>query len=487
MGITSSYKAHAQNQPNKIAIEINDRVVTYKEWYKSVCQTANWLCEEEKENKKVAIVLHNSVEFLQIFAGAAMAGWICIPLDPKWNRHELEERLQIANPSIIVTAQHTYNRLTQTKGRIFLVHEWSNMIASQSTSYNQIEAEKDLPFYMGFTSGSTGKAKAFLRSQHSWVESFACNVHDFHMKKDDTVLLAGTFVHSLFLYGAMSALFLGQTIYMTEKFIPQRVLTILEKERISVMYTVPTMLESLFRENKVIEQEIQIISSGAKWEAEAKSKMQHTFPKAKQYEFYGASESSFVTALSHLDNEKKPSSVGRPCHNVKISIRNEEGQEVEQGNVGTIYIKSEQLFMGYIIDNEPIRQVTSDGWMTVHDMGYLDEDGFLYITGREKNMIIYGGINVFPEEIERVLRMHPHVEEAVVISKKDTYWGEKPVAVVKATATEHELRQFCLQKLASYKIPKKWHFVDTIPYTSIGKVARAEVKKMIEKQECINE
>lgn len=482
MGITKSYAAHAHYRPNKTAIKTKDRTVTYKEWYRSVCQVANWLHEEESSNKKIAILLDNSVEFLQIFAGSAMAGWICVPLDPKWNSYELEERLQIVQPSIIVVAQHKRNQLPQTNSKVFSISTWSERITNASITANCVEKVGELPFYMGFTSGSTGKAKAFLRSQQSWVESFACNVHDFHMEKEEAVLLAGTFVHSLFLYGAMSALFLGQTIHMTEKFIPNRVLSILEKESISVMYTVPTMLESLYKEKRVIEREIKIISSGAKWEAEAKQKIKQIFPKAKRYEFYGASELSFVTALSHHDNENKPSSVGRPCHNVKISIRNRDGQEVGQGIVGTIYVKSEQFFMGYIIDDAPICHVTSDGWMTVHDVGYVDEDGFLYIVGREKNMIIYGGINIFPEEIERVLQRHPNVDEAVVVGKKDVYWGEKPVVLVKGAVSKQELKQLCLGKLSSYKIPTEWYFVDAIPHTSSGKVARAEAKEIVEEQ-----
>lgn len=483
MGITKSYAAHAYYHPNKIAIKTKDRVVTYKEWYRSVCQVANWLHEEESRNKKIAILLDNSVEFLQIFAGAAMAGWVCVPLDPKWSIHELEERLQIVQPSIIVVAQHKRNQLPKTNSKVFSLSRWSERITNVSITVNHIEKAGELPFYLGFTSGSTGKAKAFLRSQQSWVESFACNIHDFHMNINETVLLSGTFVHSLFLYGAMSALFIGQTIYMTEKFIPNRVLSLLENEDVTVMYTVPTMLESLYKEERMIEREVKIISSGAKWEAEAKQKIKQFFPSAKRYEFYGASELSFVTALSHHDNEQKPSSVGRPCHNVKISIRNEDGKEVEQGTIGTIYVKSEQFFMGYIIDDAPISHVTSDGWMTVDDVGYVDGDGFLYIVGREKNMIIFGGINIFPEEIESVLQMHPKVEEVVVVGKKDMYWGEKPVVLVKGTVSKKKLKQFCFGRLSAYKIPTEWYFVDVIPHTSSGKVARTEVKEMIEKQE----
>ncbi|MDH4423855.1 MULTISPECIES: acyl-CoA synthetase [Bacillus] len=486
MGITKEYKKHASLQPNKIAIKENDRVLTYKEWFESVCKVANWLNEKESKNKTIAIVLENSIEFLQLFAGAAMAGWICVPLDIKWKQDELKERIAISNPNMIVTERYKVNDLSGEEGRVIEIDKWKQIIENYLPIEHIVECVQHAPFYMGFTSGSTGKAKAFLRAQQSWVHSFDCNVHDFHMKKEDSILIAGTCVHSLFLYGAISALYMGQTVHTMRKFIPNQVLDKLVTENISVMYTVPTMLESLYKENRVIDNEMKIISSGAKWEAEAKEKIKSIFPYAKKYEFYGASELSFVTTL--VDEESgKLNSVGKPCHNVQVRICNEVGEIVQTGDVGTIYVKSDQFFMGYIIEGVLVPELTADGWMTVRDVGYQDEEGFIYIVGREKNMILFGGINIYPEEIESVLYTHPAVEEIVVVGIKDNYWGEKPVAIVKGSATKQQLKSFCLQRLSSFKIPKEWHFVDEIPYTNSGKIARVTAKNMIENREKIYE
>ncbi|WP_338259401.1 AMP-binding protein, partial [Bacillus anthracis] len=297
MGITKEYKKHASLQPNKIAIKENDRVLTYKEWFESVYKVAKWLNEKESKNKTIAIVLENRIEFLQLFAGAAMAGWVCVPLDIKWKQDELKERIAISNPDMIVTERYKLNDLPNEEGRVIEIDEWKRMIEKYLPTYFPIENVQNAPFYMGFTSGSTGKAKAFLRAQQSWLHSFDCNVHDFHMKREDSILIAGTLVHSLFLYGAISALYVGQTVHIMRKFIPNQVLDQLETENISVMYTVPTMLLSAYKEHSVIENKMKIISSGAKWEAGAKEKIKNIFPYAKRYEFYGASELSFVTAL----------------------------------------------------------------------------------------------------------------------------------------------------------------------------------------------
>ncbi|MDA1810184.1 MULTISPECIES: acyl-CoA synthetase [Bacillus] len=487
MGITKEYKKHASVQPNKIAIKENDRVLTYKEWFESVCKVVNWLDEKKSKNKTIAIVLENRIEFLQLFAGAAMAGWICVPLDIRWKQDELKERIAISNPDVIVTEQYKVNDLPGEEGRVIEIDEWKRMIEHYLPTYQSVKNVQNAPFYMGFTSGSTGKAKAFLRAQQSWVHSFDCNIHDFHMKEEDSILIAGTLVHSLFLYGAISALYVGQTVHIMRKFIPKQVLDKLETENISVMYTVPTMLESLYKENRVIENKMKIISSGAKWEAEAKEKINSIFPYAKRYEFYGASELSFVTALVDEESNRRPNSVGKSCHNVQVRICNEAGEEVQKGEIGTVYVKSEQFFMGYIIDGVVAQELTTEGWMTVRDVGYQDEEGYIYIVGREKNMILFGGINIYPEEIESVLYTHPGVEEIVVVGVKDDYWGEKPVAIAKGCATKQQLKSFCLQRLSSFKIPKEWYFVDEIPYTNSGKIARITAKSMIENREKIYE
>lgn len=131
-------------------------------------------------------------------------------------------------------------------------------------------------------------------------------------------------------------------------------------------------------------------------------------------------------------------------------------------------------FSGYVNGSTP------DEWMTVDDMGYVDEEGFLYILGRENGMIVYGGLNIFPEEIERVLLACPEVESAAVVGIPDEYWGEIAVAVILGNANARTLKALCKQKLASYKIPKKWVFADSLPETSNGKIARSRVKKWLE-------
>ncbi|MBS4175613.1 AMP-binding protein [Bacillus sp. FJAT-49736] len=481
MLITDTYNAHAKCHPNRIAIRTKEKTINYQEWSQLVSKTSCWLQSQFSERKRIGLLLPNSSSFLQIFSGAAMAGWTAIPLDIKSSLRELEDRINLCKPDLLIISDQRFECLAHTNKNILYLSELQEAIQEwKEIIMEPINAEE--PFYMGFTSGSTGKPKAFIRSHLSWVKSFDCNTIDFHMGLNEHVLIPGALIHSHFLYGAISTLFLGGTVHLLDSFSPALVLQILENEPISIMYSVPTMIEAILKEEKRITLPLKIFSSGAKWENVSKARLQTLFPSAILYEFYGASELSFVSVLSQQDFIRKPTSVGRPCHNVEIKVVNENGNIASPNESGKIFVKSEMIFIGYLTENGDANAPMTDEWMTVGDIGHLDEDGFLYIIGRENSMILYGGINIFPEEVESVLSSHPNVEEVAVIGMPDAYWGQLVTAVIKGSCEKSELRKFCKGKLASFKIPRSWYFVDELPHTAGGKVARAEVSRMVMKR-----
>ncbi|QIW79284.1 acyl-CoA synthetase [Bacillus tequilensis] len=474
MTITHPYSAIAETSPRRVAIHTESEQITYRDWVRLVSQTANWLRSLPKMPNRVAILLPNSLAFLQLFAGAAAAGCIAIPIDIRWSAAECKDRLAIGNADLVVTSAFFKNKLIESKTPVVLLdHCMAAISEASAVSLPMIDPEH--PFYMGFTSGSTGKPKAFTRSHRSWIESFACTETDFSISADDTVLIPGTLMSSHFLYGAVSTLFLGGTVCLLKKFSPAQTKEWLNRESISVLYTVPTMTDALTRIGAFPDCPVKIISSGADWPAEAKKKLADTWPQLKLYDFYGTSELSFVTYSSPEDSKRKPHSAGRPFHNVQIEIRNAAGERCQPGEIGKIFVKSPMRFSGYVNGSAP----DESGWMTVDDMGCVDEEGFLYISGRENGMIVYGGLNIFPEEVERVLLSCPEVEKAAVVGIPDEYWGEIAAAVIHGNTNARKLKACCKQKLASYKIPKKWVFTDSLPETSSGKIARSIVKKWL--------
>ncbi|WP_147534667.1 AMP-binding protein [Bacillus marasmi] len=480
--ITATYANHAFHSPEKIAIKTVQNSITYKEWNNLVEKTANWLTSLRSTNQILGIYLPNGIPFLQMFAGAAAAGWTSVLFDPKWKMNEITKRLSLSLPSIFITTRKMASKLPSLSTKIYNLEDCLSSIMNTQPIHQDQQA--DLPFYMGFTSGTTGDPKAFVRSHHSWVSSFDCNIHDFGMNGTEDVLIPGALIHSHFLYGAISTLYLGGTVYLLDKFLPAHAHKVIEQCPISIVYVVPTMVHAFLKLGKIITKSITMISSGAKWEEASKRSIRSWFPQLTMYEYYGASELSFVTVLNNKEQLSKPGSVGKPCFNVEIQIRNPNDDRAKINEIGKIYVRSNLVFIGYLNSpNEPIKTITDDnGWVTVNDMGYFDEDGYLYLVGREKNMILYGGINIFPEEIEKVLSAHSSVDEVAVIGLADERWGQIVTAIIVGDAPKKELVRHCKAELASFKIPRKWIFVEEMPYTISGKIARAQLKQLIESE-----
>jgi long-chain acyl-CoA synthetase len=481
--IADTYKKYSLHFPDKIAIQTQKQQLSYFQWFERISKTANWLHSLELTNKTLGILLPNGIPFLQLFTGASMAGWTAVPFDLKWNQTELQKRIAVSLPSILITTKMMSNQLKKIHPNVLIYEECCQEI-KQTPFRENFNTEGKMPFYMGFTSGSTGEPKAFIRSHESWIESFACNQFDFYIDHTDHVLIPGALIHSHFLYGAISTLYTGGTVNLLEKFSPSQALTIIQTNPISTIYVVPTMIEAFLKDGRMIEKSLKILSSGAKWSEKSKQEIQKMFVNLTMFEFYGASELSFVTVQSDQENKHKCSSVGRPCHGVEIEIRQTNNEQAKPYEIGKIYVRSNMIFSGYLdADTQSIHSFKdADGWMTVGDMGYLDEDGFLYIEGREKNMILFGGINIFPEEIEKIISLHPDVEEVAVIGLADPYWGQIVAAVIKGKTQTIDLKKLCKKYLSSFKIPRKWYFVDEIPHTTSGKISRPKTKELIERK-----
>ncbi|MDQ0230709.1 AMP-binding protein [Metabacillus malikii] len=477
MRITSPYKKTASLAPIRPAIVTERQTLSYDDWNKLVQRTAASFCKEPSKNRRVFLLLPNGYLFLQLFAGASEAGWASIVGDIRWKRQEIEERVKQVKPDLIIADSSLRSKVCEQNVMIIYtecIDEWM----SQTGEYNR--EVSNVPFYIGFTSGSTGTPKPFTRSHESWIESFACNQRDLAMNETEHILIPGSFVNSTFLYGAISTLFLGGTIYILEKFSAKALLKYIETYPITYVYVVPTMLQSLLAECTNHEMKTTFISTGAKLLPHTKSQLKRQFPNVRIVEFYGASELSYVSYLKDEDEEDYAHTVGRPFNNVAISIRNDKGQEVTPGHPGKLYVKSKMLFDGYLHDEQATQDVKQGEWATVHDLAKLDENGYITILGRENDMILYGGINIYPQEIEQVLRTYIGVEEVAVVGVKDEYWGEKPAVAVKGTASITSLKRFCLENLASYKIPRIWRKVNDFPLTSGGKISRTDIKNWFE-------
>lgn len=500
MLISDAIQTQAARNPDKIALIVDTNRMTYRELYHGINAAAHDLLGYEQAFKPegdtvVGFLLNNSAEFVQYFLAATRLGLCSALFDPKWADANIEAILEECQPAILIVDIELLPRLTNIPAatKVIVIDADSKEQASAASSRYACAIEREPHrystseslFYMGFTSGTTGIPKGFVRAQRSWMESFARAKEAFDLDEADHVLGTGPLVHSLTIYAAIQTLYLGGTFYLSRKFNAELALAMLESYPITHIYLVPTIFEAIYQSSVSRSRSFSaptvksLITTGDKWTPESKRKVKQVFTQAGIYEFYGASELSFVSVLDPAGNEQKPSSIGKPFNGVEVSIRKPDGREASEGEVGQVYIKSNMIFSGYFNNEEETKQVIQGEWATVGDLAMRDSEGFLYMVGRNKNMMISGGLNIYPEEIEKVLLALEEIEETVVVGVPDSYWGQKVVALIKlregAELNDQDIFAVCRKHLASYKCPKEIMRVNSFPYTTSGKISRTKI------------
>lgn len=414
---------------------------------------------------RVALRLGNCAELLALFLGTVAAGGTVALLDPKWNSDQLGAALDIVRPALGCETRAA-------------AAAW---IAAQAPDWSAPAVDPRTPFLIGFTSGTTGRPKSFIRDQGSWLATLEASRAEFAIGPDDGVLVPGPLVHGLGLYGAVEGLAAGATVHVQPRFHAADALDRLERHGLTTLVAVPTMLVGMLEAagSRSLPQVSRVISSGAKLSPAIHDRLAAVFPNAAVLEYYGASELSFVSLRSSREGAPEDS-VGRPFHGVELSLRDGNGEAVPQGSVGTVWVRSAMLSDGYIGPTDGGGFRARDGWGTVGDRGWLDEAGWLRLIGREGDMLISGGLNIYPTEVEAALRAHPAVAEAVVFGLPDPYWGDVVSAVLwwrgEARATAADLRDWCHGQLEGYKAPRRLFAATDMPLTTSGKIARSTVR-----------
>jgi acyl-CoA synthetase (AMP-forming)/AMP-acid ligase II len=224
-----------------------------------------------------------------------------------------------------------------------------------------------------------------------------------------------------------------------------------------------------------------LVSGAAEFPQALREQAIQRFGARAIHDFYGATELGWITFLNGEEMLRKPGSVGRAMAGQDVAIMDKDGRKLPPGEVGLIYVRNSQTMGGYLHDKAATEQSVKDGWMTVEDLGRIDADGYLFLAGRERDMVKSGGVNVYPVEIEEVLNRHPSVKECAVIGIPDPEWGEKLVGVVvardRAAWAPSDVEAFARKELAGFKVPKRWELVDELPRNNTGKVLKTDLRK----------
>jgi long-chain acyl-CoA synthetase len=531
--VTANIVCHAARTPARPALIIGQDRLTWWDLAAMLDRLAAHFATRTPAAAGIALHLPNGPALALLFLAAAKAGREAQVLDPDWPAAVTDAALAALRPSVIVTADA---RLRSRPNAVVLADpalpfaRIADALGAAAQYAPPPDAAGHLPFYVGFTSGSTGAPKFYRRDHLSWVASFRGDAIEFGIGPDDVVLAPGALAHSLFLYAMVHGLHVGATVVLCRHFRPAAIPDLIRTHNVSVLYGVPTHLRLILEaalnndrhpevaarsaalegwtatqvgysrlaqlsmpisgkpeigadhpsrlaalapqdDGSLLNSVRWVLSSGAKWFADALPDLRRLFPASRFAEFYGASELSFVTVAKD-DEPVPPDSVGRAFPGVSVSIRDRAGRRLPPGRVGRVFVESPLLFSGYAVGGEHDLYRAGNA-VCVGDRGRLDVDGFLYLVGREKRMIVTSGKNIFPEEIERVLESHPAVAAAAVLGMPDAKRGERLVALLSlrtcirtnpATLIAHLRRVLPL-----YKVPRVYGAVSAWPRTASGK------------------
>jgi fatty-acyl-CoA synthase/long-chain acyl-CoA synthetase len=341
---------------------------------------------------------------------------------------------------------------------------------------------------MIYTSGTTGKPKGAVRSSMGNPTQTAALWAEIGYKPDDVYITTGPLYHSGPGGFLATSLRQGHTCVLQHKYDEEDWLRLVEKYRVTTTFAAPTPIrricqlpEETFRKYDVGSM-ARMIANAAPWSFALKQLYLSRFPKLSLFEVYGSTELGVNTLLRPEHQLSKPGSCGRPAPGVEIMLFDEQGQPVTAANTeGELYVKSGNMFSTYHKAHEKFMADRREGWQTVGDIAYRDAEGFYYICDRKKDMIISGGVNIYPAEIEAALEEHPDINDVAVFGIPDEEWGEAVHAILVlrrgATLSKDDITAYARTKLAGYKVPRSLSFMDEIPRNGSGKILKRDLRK----------
>lgn len=497
----------ARRNPNGTGIVFEGKSFTWKEVNGRVNRLGNALLSLGlRKGDKVAIFAQNSHRAAETYFALAKTGLVAVPIN--W-RSAPPEAAYILNHSEAkaIVVDHEYlpvinsisPQLMSIEHVIRLGEEetsildYERLLQKNSSGEPPVEVFPDDLRALGYTSGTTGTPKGCLVTHRQTLASHANSLIEIPIPREQPTLLAVPFFTGYGNSRLFLALYNRSTLVIIRRFQPSLVFEAIQRYRISHTCLVPTMIISLCNSPDIGNYDLsslRLIGYGGSVIAPAVLKRAISIFKCGFWQAYGGTEAgglvAFLTPEDHvLDcsdvKEKRLLSAGREAQYAEIRLVDSNGVDVPPKELGELIVKSDSSFSGYWKMAEMTAETIRDGWVFTGDVGYRDEDGYIYIVDRKKEMIVSGGMNVYPAEIETVLYMHPAVAQAAVIGVPDDHWGEAVKAVIElkkgAQATEEQIIDFCRERLTGYKKPKSVDFVESLPVSSSGKVAKQELRE----------
>ncbi|WP_433876279.1 long-chain-fatty-acid--CoA ligase [Sinomonas atrocyanea] len=492
MNLAEHLVATASRHGGRTAITCAGEAWTYADLEDATARLAGMLVRAGiAPGSRVGVMLPNVPEFAVAYYGALRAGAIVVPMNPMLKEREIAYYLGDSGAEVLLAASAVADEAAAgaqgTGTRIITVEPgaFASVLEGEEPLGEVADrAEADTAVIL-YTSGTTGRPKGAELTHQNLILNADLTVRTLLTLTSEDVVFGGlplfhTFGQTCALNTTVLA---GATIALLPRFAPQDALEIIESQRVTVFAGVPTMYGALLNlpdHGRYDTSSLRVcISGGAALPVEVLHRFEDEFG-CIILEGYGLSETSPVAAFNHPDRVRKPGSIGTAVEGVELRVVGLDGGEVPQGEVGEIAVRGHNVMKGYWNRPDATAEAIHDGWLLTGDMGRVDSDGCYSIVDRKKDLIIRGGYNVYPREVEEVLYEHPAVAEAAVVGIPDPELGEEVVAVVALTAqgaaTAEELRDFVKSEVAAYKYPREVRIVDQLPKGPTGKILKREIR-----------
>jgi long-chain acyl-CoA synthetase len=471
---------------------MDDAALTYAEFRDAALRVAAGLQERGIEpGDRVGMVLPNVLAFPVVFYGALLAGAAVVPMNPLLKAREVEYYLEDSGAKLIVAVESSAGPVTEAAGTAGIqavtvgVAVPEELMAAEPLGAPVPREDSDTAVIL-YTSGTTGKPKG-AELTHASLGSNARTTEDTLLEAtpDDVIMGCLPLFHVFGLTCSLNAgVLAGACLTLIPRFDGGKALSVIQRDGVTVFQGVPTMFSAMLhqpdRDGYDVSSLRLCVSGGSAMPVEVLRSFEEAFG-CTILEGYGLSETSPVASFNHPHAERKPGSIGTPIRGVEMRLVDDAGSDTAAGEVGEIAIRGENVMKGYWGRPEDTAKAIPDGWFRTGDLARLDEDGYFFIVDRKKEMIIRGGYNVYPREIEEALYEHPAVAEVACIGIPHPALGEEVAAAVALkpgqTADVDELREFAKARVAAYKYPRHVWLVDALPKGPTGKILRRAVEK----------
>ena len=480
----------AEQHGDRPAIKLDDMVLTYSQLQDGARRVAAMLKSKGVGvGDRVGLVMPNVPPYPVLFYGAVAMGAVVVPMNPLLKGREVKYYLEDSGASIVFA----WKDMAAEAGKgaeevgiecVEVGLDFAEMLAQHEPDDEVVDRADDDTVVLLYTSGTTGQPKGAELTHHNMHTNAVTSAETLvELTEVDVVMGCLPLFHVFGLTCGLNASVLsGSCLTLIPRFDAEKALQIVARDGVTVFEGVPTMYAGLLHSASADEADMSslrtCISGGSAMPVEVMKNFEKKFD-CVVLEGYGLSETSPVASFNKPDQERKPGSIGTAVREVEMKLLDDDGGDVAQGEVGEIVVKGENVMKGYWGREEATAEAMQDGWFCTGDLARIDEDGYFFIVDRKKDLIIRGGYNVYPREVEEALYEHESVAEVAVIGMSDDNMGEEIGAAVAlksgADVTEEDLRAFAKERLAAYKYPRSVWIVDELPKGPTGKILRREV------------